>query len=286
MTEPIIRLDNVSWAYARSAEWALKNISLDIEEGNFIAVMGGNGSGKTTFCRLLNGLIPHALAGKLLGSVTVDGIATSLSTVPQLAAKVGMTFDDPETQLFASTVYDETAFALENLLMSPAEIREKVEWALNAAGMRDYAGYPPSSLSGGQKQRLVIAAALAMADRVLVLDEPCSQLDPAGAGEVLCLINDLRAKKGLTVIMATASGDEAADFADKICVLEKGMLAAFDTPRRIFADDRLMSGDAIQSPQTAEFARIMSFLGEPLPEFPVNQDEAEKTVIKWFNGND
>ena len=282
MSESIITLDKVFWAYARSADWALKNISLDIGEGDFIAVMGENESGKTTLCRLLNGLIPHALAGKLLGTVTVGGVSTAASTIPRLAEKVGMSFDDPETQLFTATVYDEAAFALENLLLPPAEIRERAEWALHACGLWDYAGYQPASLSGGQKQRLAIAAALAMAEKILVLDEPCSQLDPAGVQEVLSLIASLRSRR-LTVVMTTASGGEAAEFADKICVLEKGCLAAFDTPQRIFAGRKLLAGGGIQYPQAAEFAHRMESLGEPLPQFPVNPDEAEQSVLQWYS---
>jgi energy-coupling factor transport system ATP-binding protein len=220
----VITLENVSWAYARAGEWALKNISLTVEEGEFIAIMGENGAGKTSLCRLLNGLIPHSLPGKLLGTVTVDGMITASCTVAQLAQKVGTVFDDPRTQLFTARVDDEAAFALENLALPPHEIRERVTWALDAAGLSGYAERAPSTLSGGQQQRLAIAAALAMAEKILVLDEPASQLDPDGAREVLSLIRDLRARKGLTVVMATNSSMEAAEFADRVCVLENGTI--------------------------------------------------------------
>jgi energy-coupling factor transport system ATP-binding protein len=232
----LITLENVSWAYSRAQEWALKNIDLAIGEGEFIAVMGENGAGKTSLCRLLNGLIPHSLPGKLLGTVTVDGVTTVSSTVARLAQKVGTVFDDPRTQLFTARAGDEAAFALENLALPPAEIRERAAWALDAAGLSAYADRAPSTLSGGQQQRLAIAAALAMAEKILVLDEPASQLDPKGAREVLSLIRDLRDRKGLTVVMATNSGEEAAEFADKVCVLKNGRLAAYDTPQRIFAE--------------------------------------------------
>ena len=275
-------MENVSWIYARSQDWALKNISITIREGDFIAIMGENGAGKTTFCRLLNGLIPHSLPGKLLGTVSVDGIDTANSTVAQLAGKAGMTFEDPETQLFTASVADEIAFALENLLLPPQEIREKVRWALDKTGLSAYADNAPPTLSGGQKQRLAIAAALAMAAKILVLDEPCSQLDPSGAREVLSLISDLRSNRGLTVVMATGSGEEAADFADKICVLKNGRLAAFDTPCRIFANQDLLLDSGIQAPQVSQFACRMTGLGKPLPQFPVNLDEAESSVLNWY----
>jgi len=278
----IITLENVSWAYSRARHWALKNISLTIEEGECIAVMGENGAGKTTFCCLLNGLIPHALDGKLTGTVTIDGIVTKSCTIADLAKKTGMAFEDPQTQLFTAKVSDEIAFALENMLMPPDEIREKVRWALDIAGLSAYADYAPSMLSGGQKQRLAIAAAVAMAEKILALDEPASQLDPAGAREVLSLVSSLRGSSRLTVVMTTNSGEEAAEFADRICVLKNGSLAALDTPRRIFADQRLLDDCGIAAPSVTEFARRMAALGKPLPRFPVNLSEAEKAVVEWY----
>ena len=236
MSGALITLENVSWAYSRAQDWALKNIDLTIEEGEFIAIMGENGAGKTSFCRLLNGLIPHSLPGKLLGTVTIDGVLTASSTVAHLAQKVGTVFEDPRTQLFTARAGDETAFALENLLLPPAQIKERAAWALDAAGLSAYADRAPSTLSGGQQQRLAIAAALAMAEKILVLDEPASQLDPDGAREVLSLISDLRDRKRLTVVMATNSAGEAAEFAGRICVLKNGRIAACDTPQRIFAE--------------------------------------------------
>jgi len=215
----IITLENVSWAYARAQVWALKHISLTIEEGEFVAIMGENGAGKTSLCRLLNGLIPHSLPGALKGTVTVDGIITASSTVAQLARKVGTVFEDPATQLFTARADDEVAFALENLRLPPDAIRERAAWALDAAGLGAFANRAPATLSGGQQQRLAIAAALAMAEKILVLDEPTSQLDPDGAREVLALIRELRERKQLTVVMATNSAEEAAEFADRVIFL-------------------------------------------------------------------
>jgi energy-coupling factor transport system ATP-binding protein len=278
MQNTIIKLDKVSWAYSRDKEWALREISLEIEAGSFIAVMGCNGAGKSSFCRLLNGLIPHSLEGTLLGAVTIDGDDTRSSSVAQLAKKVGMAFEDPITQLFTTSVYNETAFALENLLLGSEEIAAKVRQALDAAGLWEHRDYPPSDLSGGQKQRLTIAAALAMANKLLVLDEPTSQRDPLGAREVLSFIRDLRAQKGLTVVMATGSGEEAAEFAEKILVLKEGRLAAFGTPKDIFADKELLSSCMIDPPHVSEFAVCMAERGHPLPRFPVSLDEALESM--------
>jgi len=228
---PIITLENVSWAYARAGEWALKNINLTIEEGEFVALMGDNGAGKTSLCRLISGLIPHSLPGKLLGTVTVDGMVTASATVAQIAQKVGTVFEDPRTQLFTARADDEVAFALENALVPPDAIRERVAWALDAAGLGAYAGRAPATLSGGQQQRLAIAAALAMAEKILVLDEPTSQLDPDGAREVLTLIRGLRDRKQLTVVMATNAPAEAAEFADRVIFLGESHQGA-EAPRK------------------------------------------------------
>jgi len=282
MPNAIIKLDNVSWAYSREKERALRELSLEIEEGSFIAVMGRAGAGKSSFCRLLNGLIPHSLEGKLTGTVIIDGDDTKSSSAARLAKKVGMAFEDPATQLFTASVYDEAAFALENLLLEPEEIAAKVQRTLEAAGLWDYRDYPVASLSGGQKQRLAIAAALAMADKILVLDEPASQLDPLGAREVLSFIRDLRAQKGLTVVMATGSGEEAAEFADKIIVLRDGGLAAFGTPVQVFADKELLASCMIDPPQVSEFANRMEEYGHPLPRFPVNPGEALESTLDWY----
>jgi energy-coupling factor transporter ATP-binding protein EcfA2 len=284
MPNTIIKLDNVSWTYSREKERALRELSLEIEEGSFTAVMGCNGAGKSSFCRLLNGLIPHSLEGTLLGAVTVDGDDTRSLSVAQLAKKVGMAFEDPTTQLFTTSVYSEAAFALENLLLKPEEIATKVQQALEAAGLWDYRDYPVSALSGGQKQRLTIAAALAMANKLLVLDEPASQLDPLGAREVLSFIRELRRQKGLTVVMAAGSGEEAAEFAEKILVLRNGSLAAFGSPKEIFADKELLASCMIDPPQVSEFANRIEELGNPLPRFPVNLDEALESVRDLFKG--
>jgi energy-coupling factor transport system ATP-binding protein len=252
----IIQLENVSWAYFRARDWALKNISLTLGEGEFIAVMGENGAGKTTLCRLLNGLIPHSLSGTLNGFVTIDGTLSSATSVAEIAKITGTVFEDPWAQLFTTRVEDEVAFALENLLVPPDIITERVRWALDITGLSAYADRAPVTLSGGQKQRLAIASALAMAKKILVLDEPASQLDPEGSGEVLSLIRELRDNKGLTVVMTTNSAEEAK-LADKICVLENGSVTAFNTPQCIFEKQSfctsfLTAGSPLEKPARHE----------------------------------
>jgi energy-coupling factor transporter ATP-binding protein EcfA2 len=280
--EPVIRAEQVSWAFRRAKKWALKNISLEIGQGECVAVMGENGAGKSTFCRLLNGIIPHSQEGTLKGSVWVDGINTADVSVAELAGRVGMVLEDSDAQLCTARVYDELAFGPENLLQPPDLIREKVAWALRIAGLSDYADYPPASLSGGQKQRLVIAAALVMADKALVLDEPTSHLDPVGAREVLSLLREIRGNEGLAVVMATHNSEEAAEFADRVCILKDGAVAALDTPRRVFSDAALLRENWILPPQVSELANRMQEQGELLSPFPIFYDEALAAVLDWY----
>jgi energy-coupling factor transporter ATP-binding protein EcfA2 len=278
----VIKLEHVSYSYPRSGARALKDISLEIGEGEFLAVMGENGAGKTTFCKLFNGCIPHSQGGELAGTVTVDGLVTADSAMAALAGRVGMVLDDPETQLFTASVRDEAAFGPENLLMSPAEIEERVALALEITGLSEYAGLPPASLSGGQKQRLAIAAALAQASRVLVLDEPTSQLDPAGAREVLSLVLRIRERRRMAVIMATHNSEEAAGFADRVCVLKNGSVAACGAPRDIFNDRELLRDNWIRPPDVSALAHYLDERGERLPFFPARLGEAAAAVIEWL----
>ncbi|MDR0503677.1 MAG: ATP-binding cassette domain-containing protein [Treponema sp.] len=235
----IISLKDIYYSWPRQKKWALENICLDIKEGEFLAVMGENGAGKTTLCMLFNGIIPHSAGGRLLGTVTVDGEDTAVTPVPRLALKVGMVLDDPDTQLFTSSVRHEAAFGPENQLLPADEIEKRVKQALSAAGLGGFEDRLPSTLSGGEKQRLAIAAALAMRGKILVLDEPLSRLDAQGAADVMSLIGEIRRKYQITVIMAAGESNVIAQSADRVCVLQNGRIAALDTPEKIFANNEL-----------------------------------------------
>ena len=281
---PIITLKNVSYAYPRSKTAALNNLSLEIEEGEFLAVMGENGAGKTTFCRLLNGLIPHSEGGTLSGTVLVDGMDTVRAAPSSLAALVGMVLDDPEIQLFTGSVRAEAAFGPENLLVSPAEVAERVTWALKTTGLWECRDAAPSALSGGQRQRLALAAALAQAGKILVLDEPVTRLDPAGAAAFFSALGALRERTRLTVIMATHNSEEAARFAGRICVLKDGAAAACDAPCEIFGGG--FSGQwGIALPAPPTLAAYLRKKGEAPPLFPPDFTRAAAAVTGWLYGN-
>jgi energy-coupling factor transporter ATP-binding protein EcfA2 len=282
MRKPIITLKDVSYRYPRTKVRVLKNISLEIGEGEFVAVMGENGAGKTTLCKLFNGVIPHSQEGILKGTVVVDGQVTAESSVAALAVSVGMVLEDPETQLFTTIVRNEVAFGPENLLVPPDEIRERISWALGVVGLSEYIDKPPTALSGGQKQRLAIASALAMTKKILILDEPTSQLDPVGTRDVFSVIREIREKYNITVIMATHKSEEIAEFADRVCILKNGTVAAYDTPVAVFSNVALLRDNWIKPPDVSELANYMYERGEALKGFPILPDEAYHAVMGWY----
>jgi len=242
-----VNITNLNFTYPRAVQYALEDINITIKKGEFLAVMGENGAGKTSFCKLLNGVIPHISGGKLTGSVIIDGIRTIESTVPSLAFKVGLVLDDPDAQLFASTVRAEAAFGPENILLSPEEIKKRIDFSLSAVGLSGFKDRAPSSLSGGEKQRLCIAAALAMKPEILVLDEPLCRLDPYGAMQVMSVLAELKQKYGMTIIMTSHDSAMMKNYADRVCIFKNGKIIALDTAENIFADNELLKNNGIQA---------------------------------------
>ena len=284
MPPPIIKLENVSYSYPRAKEWALKKINLTIARAELLVVMGKDGAGKSTFCKLFNGIIPHSAGGRLLGNIEVDGISVASASVPELARKVGMVLDDPQTQLFATSARREEAFGPENLLLPREEIEQRVTRALAAVGLAGYEERAPGTLSGGEKQRLVIAAALAMEGKILVMDEPTSGLDPGGTADFFSVLGDIREKHQLTVIMTTHDSEKASEFADRVCVLKDGAVAACDTPRAIFSNAALLRENGIRPPDVCALAGFLIERGEKLPFFPVLPDEGIAAFREWYHG--
>ena len=254
MPQAIIKLEDVSYSYLRSGCWALNKINLEINRGELLAVMGRDGAGKSTFCKLINGIIPHSLGGRLLGNVVVDGINTANSSVPELARRVGMVLDDPQVQLFTSTVRNEAAFGPENLLLPPDEIERRVKYALESAGLAGFEERAPATLSGGEQQRLVIAAAIAMAEKILVMDDPTCRLDPGGVTEFFSVLTELRKKYQLTMIMATHDSERVLEYADRVCILSGGAVAACGAPRDIFGSGSLLCDNGIRPAEPCTLA--------------------------------
>jgi energy-coupling factor transport system ATP-binding protein len=279
MTLPAIELIDVSYRYPRSKRYVINHLSLTVSKGEFLAVMGENGSGKSTLCQILNSIIPNSIRGKLKGKVLIDGLDTQESNIAQLATHVGIVLDDPETQLFTTSVLSEVAFGPENLGIPPDEIRARIAWALNIVRLEGYEERMPTALSGGQKQRLAIAAALAMRSNILILDEATSQLDPLGVVEVLSVVRELNDKYGMTIVMTTDHGEEVAKVANRALVLHDGSLVAEGTPRQVFADTGLFRKYMIRAPQVSQLGARLEEANRPLPTFPVTLEEACRGIV-------
>jgi energy-coupling factor transport system ATP-binding protein len=239
---------------------ALRGVDLDVYPGECLALIGGNGSGKSTFAKHLNALLVPTD-----GSVTVDGIDTrDPEGAWQVRQRVGMIFENPDDQLIASIVEEDVAFGCENLGLPPAEIRERVESALRAVDMLPLRRRPPHSLSGGQKQRVAIAGVLAMHPRCLVLDEATAMLDPAGQREVMDTVLRLCRQDGLALVLITHAMEEAA-LADRIVVLAHGEIALEGPPVAVFARDDVLAALRIEPPEIARLASGLRASGVPLP---------------------
>jgi len=236
----IVTLKNVTYKYPLTETAALENIDLQIEEGEFVAVIGPNGAGKSTLCYTLSGFIPHFYKGDLAGSVEVAGVETHASTLNEWVLNVGLAFQNPFNQISGAkyTVFEEIAFGLENIGAPRSEMKERVERALEMTGIRNLAERSPYSLSGGQQQRVALTSILVMEPKVLVLDEPTSQMDPIGTREVFGVIRNL-AERGMTVMLAEHKVEWIAQFADRVIALYEGKILLDGKPGDVLTSDLL-----------------------------------------------
>jgi len=277
MAEPIVHVDRLSFRYPGAPSLALRDVSFTVEQGECLALMGATGAGKTTLCLALTGIVPQFFGGEMYGTVGVAGLDTLAHPVSTLARMVGIVFQDPEMQLTATSVEHEVAFALENLCLKTAEIRKRIDEALPAVGLAGLEKKHPHALSGGQKQRLAIAAALALKPRLLVLDEPTSQLDPVGAAEVFALIRTLNRELGITVIVASHQSEEVAEFADRVALLDNGRLIRVAPTRQFFQDVTFLTNHRIRPPQVTAFFHCLRERGLVLDSLPVSLPGALST---------
>ncbi len=280
--EPYIIISNMSYRYPDAKHYALEELNFTIYKGEFVVILGEHLAGKSTFCQILNGVIPNFKGGEMKGSVIVSGLNTQEVSVAELAQKVGIVLQDPEAQLFTTKVISEVAFGPENLCLDVDEILERVRWSLQVVGLAGFEQRCPTSLSGGQKQRLAIAAALAMRPEVLVLDEATSQLDPIGTMEVFSLVQELNKKYNMTIIMATHKSEEAAQFADRILILHQYRLITEGVPQEVFQNTKLLQQVNIRSPQVSQLATYLEERSLCLSEFPVTIEQAGRRIEQLF----
>ena len=256
----IIKFENVHFRYPEEEKESLAGISLEIEEGSFVAVLGHNGSGKSTLAKHMNAiLVPTE------GKVRVAGFDTAdEEQLLNVRRNVGMVFQNPDNQIVANVVEDDVAFAPENLGVPPEEIRRRVDAALKQVGMYEYRMHAPHLLSGGQKQRVAIAGVIAMEPRVIVLDEPTAMLDPQGRQEVVSTVKRLCREKGMTVVLITHHMEECIG-ADRLIVMSEGGIAADGTPVEVFSRVELMEREGLDVPETTRLAYELNKEGFRLP---------------------
>ena len=263
MPDGIIQIQDLTFRYttqAGAAPTVLDGVSLDIQPGSFVAVLGHNGSGKSTVAKHLNAiLLPSG------GRVYVDGMDTlDESRLLDIRRQVGMVFQNPDNQIVASVVEEDVAFAPENLGVPPQEIRRRVDAALEAVGMTAYARHAPHLLSGGQKQRVAIAGVLAMGPRCMVLDEPTAMLDPVGRQEVLSAISKLHKEQGMTVVLITHHMDEAAQ-AQRLVVMHQGRVVRDGAPAQVFQDVEGLRRLGLEVPEPVALLYELRRAGLDLP---------------------
>lgn len=247
----MISIKNASYSY-ESGSNALKDVSLDIEKGEFVAIVGHNGSGKSTLAKLLNGLLLPTS-----GTVTVDGMDTSDDDrMLDIRRHVGMVFQNPDNQIVTTVVREDVAFGPENLGIPTDEIVTRVDNALNAVGMEKYAESAPHMLSGGQKQRVAIAGMLAMEPDVLVLDEATAMLDPIGRKEIIGIVRKLNEEKGITVIMITQYMEEAIG-CGRVIVINDGRIVMDDTPVNVFSRGDELRSIGLDVPAAVELREML-----------------------------
>lgn len=250
----LIEFKNVNFSYVIDDDEenkvtvdVLKNFNLTIEKGSFVAILGHNGSGKSTTAKLINGInIAQS------GEVIVDGQKVEDNdTIFDIRRKVGMVFQNPDNQIVSSIVEEDVAFGVENLGVEPKEIRERVDNALKTVGMYEHRLKAPNKLSGGQKQRVAVAGIIAMKPMCIVLDEPTAMLDPSGRREVMNTVKKLNKEEGITIVLITHYMDEAVQ-ADRVVVMDDGQIKLDDTPRNVFAKVDEIKALGLDVPQSTE----------------------------------
>ena len=279
MMDSIIKIENLIFEYRKEEEEqpvkAINNISLEVEKGSFTAILGKNGSGKSTLAKNLNGLLlPTG------GTVSVNGYNTADEEhIWDVRQSAGMVFQNPDNQLVSAIVEDDVAFGPENLGIEPAEIRRRVDKALEDVNMGPFKGKSPHLLSGGQKQRIAIAGVVAMKPRCIIFDEPTAMLDPKGRKEIMSIIKELH-EEGITVVLITHFMDEAVN-ADRVIIMHQGEIFMDGTPAEVFGQGEKVKSVNLDVPMAVELARALRQRGIEVPEKIIGTEEMVEYLCQY-----
>jgi len=273
LTQPVISIKNIHFNYQdQDTREALSDVSLDVYEGEWLAIIGHNGSGKSTLAKMMNGLLEASS-----GEIYIDGQLLTEDTVYEARRKVGMVFQNPDNQFVGTTVEDDIAFGLENIGMPRDEMVRKINTSLEMVRMTKFKEKEPARLSGGQKQRVAIAGMIALAPKVVILDEATSMLDPQGRYEVISTIQQLHKDKGITVISITHDLDEAAQ-ADRVLLMEGGKVNRIGKPSEIFEMGTALVDKGLDVPFSEKLKAILKEKGMNVP----NEYLDEEGLVEWL----
>ncbi|MHA1916910.1 MAG: energy-coupling factor ABC transporter ATP-binding protein [Candidatus Ranarchaeia archaeon] len=273
----LISVKDFSFKYAGSKEWSLKDINLEINQGDFVLIIGPTGCGKTTLCRTFNGLIPHFYGGEIEGDILVEGKNTKSLEVYDLAKTAGMVFQNPENQLIALNVERELTFAPENLGLKKEEIKTRLEEVIKILNLESIRKTPPFELSGGEQQKVAVGSVLTLKPKVLVLDEPTANLDPLTSFNILTMVNDLNKKLGVTVFIAEHKIDFIAPIVNRIIVMDSGKIRFDGKPRDVFSS-QILEEIGVMNPKIVQLYKESRF-NRKNQKIPLDVKEAVDLIL-------
>ncbi|RHW40396.1 ABC transporter ATP-binding protein [Neobacillus notoginsengisoli] len=274
-----IDLKNITYKYDDEENSVLKDVSFQVKEGEFVLIVGPSGSGKTTLCQTFNGIIPNMLGGELIGEVIVDGKDVPELELKDMASSIGLVFQDPDAQLCNVYVEDEVAFAPENLMVDPDEVRERVTTSLNQVGLSDFRQRKVFELSGGQKQKVGVASVLSMQPKILVFDNATANLDPQATKDVFDLLEKLYKEKKHTIVVVESKIDDLIHLVDRLVVMEEGRIICDGPPQEVLSKNgqKLMEL-GLWFPEISELAFELKKDGYQFKEFPISIQDAYKQM--------
>ncbi len=275
MEDSFLSFNNVAFQYREDTPWVLRDVSLDVKPNEWVAIIGHNGSGKSTIAKLMNGLLfPQQ------GKVVVDGVELAEETIWEIRKKVGMVFQNPDNQFVGTTVKDDVAFGLENHGVPREEMVKRINHSLETVGMSSYENQEPHRLSGGQKQRVAIASVLAVSPDLIIFDEATAMLDPKGRREIMNTVSHLRSERDVSIITITHDLNEVA-MADRVIVMNEGEVWREGTPRDIFSMQEELKGIGLDAPFVTKLAHELKGMGLDVETEPINHEEMLDALCKF-----